>query len=35
MYYQPEPGVFRRLRVSYDGLDTGFDALTLARVRVE
>ncbi|MFP4323670.1 MAG: hypothetical protein ACLFTK_14550, partial [Anaerolineales bacterium] len=33
-YTQPEPGVFRRMRVAYEGIDTGFDALTLTQVRV-
>jgi len=35
MYYQPEPGNFARLRLSYDGVDTGFDALTLTQIRVD
>lgn len=34
-YVQPEAGVFARLRLIYDGVDTGFDALTLTQVRVE
>jgi 4-amino-4-deoxy-L-arabinose transferase-like glycosyltransferase len=34
-YQQTEDGSFERLRVSYSGVDTGFDALTLTQVRVE
>jgi hypothetical protein len=34
-YQQPQDGVFQRLRLSYEGVDTGFDYLTLARVRVD
>ncbi|NDJ85392.1 MAG: hypothetical protein GYB66_05865 [Chloroflexi bacterium] len=35
LYNQPTPGVFERLRVSYDGVDTRFDALNLTRIRIE
>lgn len=35
-FYQQTPdGVFHRLRLSYDGVDTGFDYLSLAQVRIE
>jgi 4-amino-4-deoxy-L-arabinose transferase-like glycosyltransferase len=35
-FYQQTPqGAFERLRLSYDGVDTGFDYLTLAQVRID
>ncbi len=35
LYELTEAGEFKRLRVVYDGVDTGFDAMTLTQVRVE
>lgn len=34
-YELTDSGEFKRLRVAYDGVDTGYDALTLTQVRVE
>jgi hypothetical protein len=34
-YQQTETGAFERLRLVYDGVDTGFDSMTLTQVRVE
>ena len=34
-YQQTAAGDFERLRLVYDGVDTGFDAMTLTQVRVE
>lgn len=34
-YRQPKVGVFERLRLSFEGVDTGFDAFTLTWVKVE
>jgi hypothetical protein len=33
-YLQPEPGVFERLRLSYEGVDTGFDYLQLVPLKI-
>lgn len=35
LYFQPQPGQFERLRVSFDGVDTERDALVLTRIRIE
>jgi hypothetical protein len=34
-YQQTASGEFERLRLVYDGVDTGFDSMTLTQVRVE
>ena len=34
-YQQTATGAFERLRLVYDGVDTGFDSMTLTQVRVD
>jgi hypothetical protein len=34
-YELTEGGAFNRLRLVYDGVDTGYDSMTLTQVRVE